>query len=57
MGAKMDRTKPRTPEDVERKFDLKAVAELKSQIKELVSQVETLSSEVETLKSYMESTQ
>ena len=55
MDAKMDRTMPRTPSDVERKYDLKSVAELKTLVKELISKVETLSSEIEALKK--ESTQ
>lgn len=53
--SKMDRTLSRTPEDVERKYDLKAVAELRKQVAELTSKVEALSNEVEALKK--ESTQ
>ena len=54
MNAKMDRPMSRTPQDIERKYDLKAVAELEAQIKELKSMVETLLNEVKAIK---ESTQ
>jgi hypothetical protein len=54
MNAKMDRPMSRTPQDVERKYDLTAIAELDLQIKELKSMVETLLSEVQAIK---ESTQ